>query len=219
MFRVMLALLTFLVIASSASLSAQSMSDAEVEAAIAAGQNKKAYNKLAVECIAAPGFGEGFAAQMAGGMQSTGTYEVTLVTNIGRVAFLAAEAKRLYKPFSVQDVPYDLRAPALSVFVEPRNPNRSQSTVSVAAPIQRIVIRSRKMPDAFAPPETFETDPVIWRNLLGGQVDNNRALATFSMESVSQLPDGDLEVVVIATAGERRCRVFPKERTKLFALK
>lgn len=90
---------------------AQSLTDAEVDAAIAAGQNRKLKDLIA-DCTAKPGFGSAFGSAMAGGLQPSGAYDVSFATSAGRVALHAAQAKRLYKPFTRDDVTSDMRQPA-----------------------------------------------------------------------------------------------------------
>lgn len=80
---------------------AASLTDTQVDAAIRAGQSRK-FDHLISECVAMPGFKEGMAAGMAGGIQPIGAFDVIVSGAEGRVAFLAADAKRLYKPFSVE---------------------------------------------------------------------------------------------------------------------
>src|SRR5262245_27521432 len=109
---------------------AQGLSDQAVNEAIKAGQSKK-YDHLISDCVAMPGFSEGM---FATGISPTGAYNVTVATNAGRIAFMAAEAKRLYKPFSAGDVTDAMRAPGVFVWVDPHQPKRSSSSTSVASP-------------------------------------------------------------------------------------
>jgi len=157
---------------------------------------------------------------MAGGVQRDGAFTVIVSQNAGRIAFLAASAKRLYKPFSAADVPEQIKgAPIAFVHVEPNNPSRSQSKISVASPIERVVLKSKVNESAVVQPESFETEPVTWSNLLGGQVEANRAYATFGVDAIRELPAGDFDVVIITQHGERRCKVGAKDRTKIFPTK
>src|SRR6266516_4214982 len=97
--------LCVVVLTATASLtSAQTLSDADVESAIKAGQTKK-FDHLVSDCNATAGMGQGIAASLAGGMQPNGGFSVTVSANAGRIAFMAADAKRLYKSFSATDVP------------------------------------------------------------------------------------------------------------------
>jgi hypothetical protein len=210
--------LAVLLIAVCPAASAQSISDADVEAAIKAGQAKK-FDHLVSDCSATAGFGEGIAAGMAGGMQPNGSFSVTVSANAGRIAYMAADAKRLYKPFNAADVPESIRTPAIFVFADPEKPSRSGNVVSIASPVERIVLKSKVKPDAIAQPEHFETEPVEWSNLLGGKVEGTRGLARFDLNAVKELPSGDFDVVVITQAGERRCKVGAKDRAKLFPVK
>jgi hypothetical protein len=193
---------------------AQVLSDSDISAAIAAGQSKR-FVSMIVACTAGAGFGADVAAGMAGGIQPTGGFGVNVSRNDGRIAFLAFNAKRLYQTFSIADVPDELRVPTVFVTVEPEPPARQTSSITVASPIERIVLKSKANHEAVAQPSTFSTEPVEWSNLMGGKVTANRATATFSIGDVADLPNGDIDVIVITEAGERRCKINEKERAKL----
>jgi len=92
--------------------------------------------------VATSGFGENFGAGMAGGIQPTGSFDVVVSLAPGRIAFVAADAKRLYKPFAVADVPADIRDTS-EVFVTavPHAPSASGNTYSVPSTIEQIVLR------------------------------------------------------------------------------
>lgn len=204
-----------LLLIAATTLAAQQITEPDVAMAIQAGQTKK-FNNLISECVATAGFGELMAAGTVGGLQRVGSYTVVVSANAGRIAFLAANAKRLYKPFTAADVPDTLHLPGIFVSVEPNEPTRTTNAISVASPIDRVVLKSKVRPDIVVEPEAFDVEPVEWANLLGGKVEANRALAKFSFQAARELPAGDFDVVVVAQAGERRCKVGPKDRLKLF---
>jgi len=130
---------------------------------------------------------------------------------------MAAQAKRLYKPFSLDVVDEDLKAPAVFVTVEPNDPSRSDKTISVAAPIEHVVLKSKAKSETVVQPTKVDKDTVEWSNLLGGKVEANRAVAWFDQAAVRELPAGEFDIVVITPNGERRCKVGTKDRVKLFA--
>jgi len=211
-------LLTILTLAFARGGSAQTkLTDAEVLAAIQAGEGKK-YDGFVSTCTATAGFGEGFAANVAGGLQQNGSYTVVVSGNTGRIASLAANAKRLYKKFAPQDVTDELRSPAVFVAVEPNNPPRDPKVVSVPAPIQQIVLKSKTNPNTVAQPTKIDTEPVEFSNLVGGKFASNRAIATFDLASFLELPSGDVDVVIVTEPGERRCKIGTKDRARLFPL-
>jgi hypothetical protein len=199
----------------SAGATAQTLTAADVQAAITAGHAKK-FDHLISDCVATASFSDNLAAGMAGGIQPTGSFDVIVSGNAGRIAFLAADAKRLYKPFSALDIPDTLLTPALFVFADPHKPNSSAKVINVPSPVERIVLKSKRNADAVVQPETFETEPVEWSNLMGGTVTGTRALATFSLDAIREMPAGDVDVVLITVAGERRCKIGAKDRAKLF---
>ena len=155
---------------------AQTLSDADIQAAIKAGEARR-FNNLISECTANAGFGEAFAAGLAGGVRRNGGFDVTVSTNAGRIASLAADAKRLYKQFGPEQLTDDLKVPAVFVSVEPQNPSRGSGSISVASVIESVVLKSKSNEAAVVQPVSFDTEPVEWSNLLGGKVEGNRAIA------------------------------------------
>lgn len=75
---------------------AQTLSDAQVAGAIKSGESRK-FDHLMTDCMARAGMGESIGAGMSDGLQRNGRFKITVSTNEGRIAFLAADAKRLYK--------------------------------------------------------------------------------------------------------------------------
>ena len=196
----------------------QTLTDAQILDAIKAGEAKK-IDPLISDCVATAGFGEGLAGGLAGGVQRTGSYGVTVSGSAGRVAMMAQEAKRLYKKFGASDVTDDMREPAFVVSVLPHKPSSGQGEVRVAAVIDHIVLKSKVNPNATVQPEKVEKEPVEWSNLVGGKVEGNSAFALFDLNAVRELPAGDFDVVVITAQGERRCKIGAKDRQKLFGPK
>ena len=97
-----------------------------------------------------------------------------------------------------------------------RGSQNGNSRLSVAPLIEHIVLRTKKKPEMVLQPESIELEPVVWSNLLGGEVESNRAMAIFSFEGAKDLTPGDVDVVLITQAGERRCKIGRKDRDRLF---
>jgi hypothetical protein len=157
-----------LVIVFSSATSAQALTDAQILDAIKAGEARK-FDHLTSDCRATAGFGESMAAGLAGGISRDGYFDVVLSTNAGRIAYMAARAKRLYKKFSLQDVEKDLLEPAVVVTVEPGDPSRSSNNIKVAAPIEHVVLKSKAKSAEVAQPRHVEKESVEWSNLMGGK--------------------------------------------------
>jgi hypothetical protein len=94
-------------------------------------------------CDASAGLRQEIAANLAGGMKPRGGFRVTLTTNIGRIARLAA--KRLYQPFTVANVPEHFRQAGVVIVVEPKRPTVDRGRVELAAgdPARHPEIESR----------------------------------------------------------------------------
>jgi hypothetical protein len=210
---------------------AQDLDHAAVERAIKAGQDNK-FAQWSAECKAGVSLSDKRKVwSRALGVNFTGAFRVTLLTNSGRIAVLAAEANRQRTPFTVADVPQQFRGQAIYVLVDPIKPGRDWGGgVEVPSPITGITLRSKSAPAAVAESTTFEAADVQWEDaptmmMTGngrGGFDKNlfkrsRATATIPMESARVLPPGDLEIVVLTTGTERRCAVAAKERARLLS--
>jgi len=192
------------------------LTDADVAAAIRAGEANK-FDNIAVGCIARAGFGEGLGAAIAGGVQRDGAFTVAISGPAGLIAALAMNQKRLYQPLTVSAVPPEMRTPKLVAVVAPENPSLSATghTMSVAAEIQHVVLASKNR-SVIMQPVSVQTQPVGWSNLLGGSVQANQVTATFDNFAMAELPSGDVDAIVVTSAGERRCTIKQKDRQRVF---
>lgn len=197
--------------------SVPSLTDGDVQKAIKAGQDRK-FGDLVSDCTATAGFGQNMAAGMAGGIQPVGKFQVVVTGKAGLIATKAADAKRLYKTFGLADVTPEMRAPAVVVIVTPHNPTRSSNTYDVASPIDAVVLKSKVRADAVLHPANLELEPVEWKNLMGGTITANKAVAEFSRDAFRDMPAGEFDVVVVTQAGERRCKVGVSDRKKVIGL-
>jgi hypothetical protein len=189
---------------------AQTLDDAAVAAAIKAGETKQ-YDALVSTCVATPGFMEGFGP----GIHPTSAFDVTVATAAGRIAFMAAQAKRLYKPLTVSAVTEEMRQPGLHVLAYAQAPSSSGNSYYIPSPIETLVLKHKQQPAHVLQPETMALEPAEWKNLLGGTVQGNHAVALFALDAFRALPPGDVDVVLVTAAGERRCKIGQKDRVAL----
>ena len=209
------ALLSSLALAAPAG--AQSLSPEEIDKAIVAGQTGK-QKQLLVTCQAVIGFREIFKGEKTG-LDFTGSYEINLSQTAGRIALLAAEAKRFYKPFTAAQVPQDLKVTEAVMTAEPAPPELSSTmrgSISVAAPIELLVIKAWPNRKLVVKPAAFTTEAIEWPNVSGQTVRGNRARARFRLGEIAELPPGDLELAVVTPAGERTCTVPSRDRRRVF---
>jgi hypothetical protein len=207
------ALIVAVVVAASAPISAQLVAD-DVIYALEAGRTNK-FTHLVFSCKASPGMGQNMATALLSGQVLTGSFTVTMSGPMGRIATASREAARLYQTFARSDVEMkELSTAGFFVAVEPHAPNPDNNVVHVAAPIQTVVLKAKKAGDV-AQPLGIEITPGQFTNLVGGTVHVNRALARFPQAWVQALP-GDIEVVVVTTAGERKCSIGQRQREQLY---
>jgi hypothetical protein len=210
---------------------AQDLDDSAIEQAIKAGQDNK-FALWSAECKAGVSLSDkrkDAASWKRGSVHFTGAYRVTVLTSSGRVALLAAEAKEQSKSLSVKDVPEELRTNALHVIVDPMKPGSDWGGgVEVPSPIKGIILRSKATPASHAEASRLEVHDVQWseaRTIMmtseaAGGWDKNlfkqsRATAIIAIEAARALPAGDLQIVILTAAAERRCDLAAKERLRL----
>jgi len=214
--------------------SRQTLDDGIVEKAIKSGHENK-FRQSISECRAGLSIKE---RRSSGGDWHFGLYQVVLSTNMGGISFLAAEAKRLHRPFTILDVPEWIRDPGVSLFVDPVKPGKDWGGgIVVPSSIDRVLLRSKADPNSVAESTRFETHDVQWDDrtyewfrgqsyipptrggvAMTGPVvfERGRATATFAIGTVKALAAGDLEIAVITRYGERHCTVGATDRLRLF---
>jgi hypothetical protein len=235
--RTVTALATLCLLA--APLHAQDLDEAAIARALKSGTDDK-FGSWAAECRAEASPSERRAA--SGLIRRTGSYDVVLATNLGAIAFLAYQAKEGGKTLGVSDVPAWVLNRAVYVFIEPRKPPRDWGapssgaipTVEGPSSIEEVLLNSKTTPASTAlKPEVFETADASFSesrwlvSQLPAQVgpdgrlrpmvfERSRGRATFSGASVTGLPAGDLEIVIVTKDGERRCDIRARDRARLF---
>lgn len=192
---------------------AQGLSDAQVTLAILAGENNR-FKHLIAECNARASFGELMGGSLEGGVQQDSRFKVTLSGASGQIALMAAEAKRLYKRLTIADIGSDQRTDVVSLMIEPERPSSGRNSISVAAPIEHVVLKGKS---SIVQPIRMDTEPLTWSNLFGGKVENNRAIATFNYADVAGMPAGEIEIAVVTTRGERKCKIDTQDRARVFS--
>jgi hypothetical protein len=186
------------------------LTERDVAAAMSAGEAKK-HAPLISTCIATPGFSEGL---FATGISPTGSHTVVVANARGLIAMRAFEGKRLYKPLTAGDVTDADRQPQLVVTVTADTPDNTGKAYRVPSPVQAVVLKLKNGTQAIQP-VTFTTEPVEFKNLMGGVIASNSARATFGVAEFRAMPAGEIDVVVVTAAGERRCKIGRDDRAML----
>ena len=189
------------------------LSDAEIEKAIRAGQANE-FDDLISDCTASPDFGEFFNLETAlsiSGDLPLGLFEVVTSGNAGRIAFLAAQARRMDESFTIDNVSDEVREITIFVVVNPKRSRRETQaaklhaslglSLSLPSPIRRILLRSKEKPETELAPRHIEIEAVEVKK--GGKSwPATRAVATFSLEAARLLTPREVDVVLITQGGE-----------------
>ena len=147
------------------------------------------------------------------GVTGADRYRVAVALSAGRIAMLAASAKKLYKSFVASDVPAELRTNAL--FVEAIPLEVPVGFPAAPAAIEHVVLKARN--GKVAQPGRVDMERIDSSTTVvsGSTPPPNKALARFEVGHVEELPAGDVEVVLITTHGERKCKIGAKDRDRL----
>ena len=190
---------------------AQPMSSTDIERAITVGMTGKE-GTLRSRCQATRGGIETFLRNSD--LHPDGEhFHVVVTLTAGRIASLAAAAKRLYKTFQPADVPQHLRVNAVFVEGEPHEPRPSVTVIP--PPIEHVVLKGNN--GRAIQPDHLKTERIAdWPGTAGSKDGPNKAFARFVPADVEELPAGHFDVVLITAGGERRCKVGEDDRERIF---
>jgi hypothetical protein len=117
---------------------------------------------------------------------------------IGLAATLAKRARRRFRP---ADASADLKARTWTIIVRPNQPALVNGR-SVRTPLaEDLVLQPRGQAELSIRPVNAARIPVAWDNAVGVTLKGQGLTATFD---ASALPEGDLDVVIIAEGGTER---------------
>jgi len=194
----------------------QQLTDGDIVKAMQAGQ-KKDLGGLTSDCRATAGFGAHLSA--TGDVRTTGVYVVHAAKTPGRIAFLAADGKRLYKPLTIEMLPPALKTETVWVWAVPEKPYTEKdgrdTVYAVAPPIENLVLKSKVDPNRVISPTDLKLEPVTFP-VATNKFDSTSAVASFEVEGFMSLPAGDIDVVLVTTAGERRCKIGVGDQKRVF---
>jgi hypothetical protein len=181
------------------------LTDAEIEAAIANGiKDKKKIHGLLLQDS-----GQNFLAAMSNnknGRPSTG-FSVVLYTPTTWISKQAADATKQYKEFTRADVDEKMLAPLLRVYVNPDMPREvSGRGMAGTSSVEHVVIRDEARKNVIQPEYKEEfTDEA--QNAFGARKEYVGVIAEFPIGSVQQFRtsgDGEFFVTVVGATGEEK---------------
>ena len=174
-----------------------SLSDSEVDAAIAMGRSTK--QSVGFSAVtSASGYLQDFSLIARG--------------PFGRVAAAAAEAARRGRPFTLDSVSTAMRAPVLMITATPNDPLIARGQIEhIPSPARHMVLRARGVT---IQPQRVELFRVTWGNIRVGPELRSRGITAFF--DLSAVPAEDFDIVVIQRGGkEHRRTVKQQDRTRL----
>lgn len=177
-------------------------------------------SKYAIYCQASAGFwkgmGDAAASGLAGRRHYSGDYIVIFASNLGLIGMAAHQARQRYEAFDLEDVDPSLYKPSMTLLIQPTG--GQMGNVAAAGQIKHTVIRRRKTKrEDVIQPKSVKLSPEVYSNLFGAQFVSSSAIVEFDHLGVLDIASrGDVEAVVITTAGERRCWVDNAKIVEMF---
>ena len=196
------------------------LTDSEVQAALAIGLDGDEIRKVRRYCDARAGFGEILGKSLVSmGTTTLGRFRATMSSNIGEIALIAYERKRKYQPVGLEDVPAELREPAAFVTIAPLGDSAADGQLDLPSLIEHVIVRPQGDKDGAVQPLSIQTNPTYLQNLLGAVIAANTAIVSFPAEAIYEIAQNDdVEIVVITAAGERKCDINDDDVRRMFEL-
>lgn len=150
---------------------------------------------------------------------------------VGRVASAMNEAKKMYKPFTVEQITDEMAAPSITVTAVPDKPFFGPTHLSFTqyddgspawhlAPLAKhIVLKTRpKKGQAVAvlQPSDVSEVPVSWSNAMGGSFSGQGVVARFELDALRAFTVDDIDVAIVSDIDdERACKVGKNDLAKV----
>ena len=195
-----------------------------------------ATDKQALLDIAAKTKGPAAAACLAGGgfmnmAAANGGFTVIVEGPLGRVARALTEAKKMYKPFTVEHITDDMAAAVVTVSTFPDKPvfgptHLSYSKYDDGAPTwhqaplaKHLVLKTRPKKGGtleVLQPTDVALVPFTWSNAAGGSFTGQGVTATFDLDAVRAFALEDVDVAIVSDLEqERTCKIGKSDLAKV----
>jgi hypothetical protein len=187
-----------------------------VERAIALGRQKKNANHALVLRDVGQGFANAMAALSTPRWQAPATKSglwLEIYTPLSWVSQQAATAEREYRAFELTP---EMLAPVVRVYAHPDTPDIVTARGAAGTrSVQHVVMQNRRRSITVQPLEGEEFIEES-RNAMGGSLTYRGQVVTFAFDDVLRLhQEGEFDVVVVATSGEKRYTVKRKHFARL----
>jgi hypothetical protein len=187
-----------------------------VERAIAVGRKKKNANHALVLRDVGQGFANAMAALSTPRWQAPATKSglwLEIYTPLSWVSQQAATAEREYRAFELTP---EMLEPVVRVYAHPDTPDIVTARGAAGTrSVQHVVMQNRRRSITVQPLEREEFTEES-RNAMGGALTYTYQVVTFALDDVVRLhQEGEFDVVVVATSGEKRYTVKRKHLARL----
>ena len=149
-------------------------------------------------------------------LDAYGSYDVYVFNHLSDIAKDARRGREEYRPApTAKTIPAVQRQAAIHLIAYPQKAGRLTSgQLQVASPVRSAVLRSKSRISILITADELDeaSSPLEYIN---GATLANPYTARFPYQPVIDLPEGDIEVVLVNEHGERRCGLNNKERLKL----
>jgi hypothetical protein len=162
---------------------------------------------------------------------TNGGFTVVVEGPVGRIGRAAAEAKKMYKPFTITDVTDEMAADIITVTATPSAPTFGPTHLAFSkidngnpqwhnAPLGKHAVIKTKPKKGETPmilqPMDVTLVPTSWSNAMGGTFAGQGVLALFDVAAFRALPPGDLDIAIISDIeAERRCKIGKNDVLKV----
>jgi hypothetical protein len=172
---------------------AAELSDSDISAAIAEGAKMKSEShKIGLWKSGAPG-----------------GFHVLVRGPYGRIAAASAEAAAKFLPFGLEQVTDEMKAPLLTVWLEPHKPQSYGSAGwTITRPVKNVVLRP-KGSETVVQPKSIAREPRTFGNALGATFTSEAAGVMFDLSAV---PDGKFEILTVGERGTGSVTIKDKDR-------
>ena len=205
----MFAIVGILTCTTIATAGAQTLSEADIEAAIKAGLETKETGLVFVDAVLLRNNpirpDKPIVVDIA-------LFSASIAGPLTTIQMFAAHAAKNYTPFTRADVIDEMLAPVVYITVHPDKPTFSTYGGWSIAPHAKRVVLQPTGTTTIIQPTRMKLLPVQWSNAAGGKFEGQGIEATFKLEDI---PTTDFDIIIVGGVEETRITVKAPDRAKV----